>query len=223
MLRGLEPPFDRRNLLVRELVTTRLQFEGHFGATACQQLGQPLRLAHRYQGIAPAAGEQDRDAGEIRILFEVKGDHGMQEDGLGNRFGPHEQHARRYVRSVRVSEGNDRAPFQVVVLRGALDEVGELECPALEIILVEHSHCDAAKEARHAVFQDLPPRAQQVSLWGHLAPEGKEIILVAAGAMEQQQCHPCAAALEAVRKAEIVGQEAVDLLTNRADNNPSAI
>ena len=61
----------------------------------------------------------------------------------------------RDVRSVRIANGDQLLRAEVVSLRSRLNELRQLFGPELEVLDIENAFREAAKETRHAIFQDL--------------------------------------------------------------------
>ena len=66
-------------------------------------------------------------------------------------------------------------------------EVGELVGPLTKVILVEDALAEPAEEARHAVLQHGPAHRQHGGTRGQLVPQRQQVVLVAAGAVQQEQ------------------------------------
>jgi predicted RNA-binding protein with PIN domain len=204
---GSEPRSDRIQLLVGKLVSPRLQTEEDIGAAGGKHLRKPLRLLPRDERILAAPRHEDRRPCEIRpFLVELERHHGVEERGARHRAGAQEQHARRNVGSVRVTEGHEVAPLQSVVVHRSLHEVGEVDGSSAKVLFVEDSHRDPSKEARHPVLQHLTARTQKIGLGRELTSEGDQVVLIAARSMKQQQREVTGTGLETMNEAEVEGQ-----------------
>src|SRR5258708_6720058 len=73
-----------------------------------------------------------------------------------------------------------------VEVRGG-EEVGRRRGGSRNLGRVEHPLGQPAKKPRHAVFQHIAPRTQQGRARGQLPAEQQQIVLVAAGAMQQEE------------------------------------
>jgi hypothetical protein len=67
------------------------------------------------------------------------------------------------------------------------DEISQGVCALFDISEIEHSLGEATEKARLAVLQDITPRAEQRGTGREFLSKWNQIILVAAGAVQEQQ------------------------------------
>jgi len=84
-----------------------------------------------------------------------------------------------------------------------LDEIAQFMCARLQVVKVEHALRDPPKKSRHAVLAHFATRGEQRAPGCDPRSERNEIVLVAAGSMQQQQRRPrrSRSGLEAVNEA----------------------
>ena len=120
--------------------------------------------------------------------------HRPKQDRLGERVRRREQHAAGDVRPVREPDG-DRAcvASKPYCSAAAADERDEILRARVQILEIEHALGQPAEEARRAVLEHRAARAQQARVGREHLAELNQIVLVAAGAVEQQQRAPIVA------------------------------
>src|SRR5665213_2900620 len=96
-------------------------------------------------------------------------------------------------------------PVDAVSFTRGLDKVGQFGGTSFEIVEVELARPEPTEKARHAVFQYLAARRQERAAGRQSLAERDEIVLVAAGAVQQQQGRQArrAGADETVDEAEV--------------------
>ena len=98
-----------------------------------------------------------------------------------------EEKARGDVRAVGEADGEDRRGIEVVGLGGAHDEFGEPGGAVVEVVEVEDSLGEPAEEAGGAVLEHLAARAEERRIGIEHPAERDEIMLITAGAVEQEE------------------------------------
>jgi hypothetical protein len=63
------------------------------------------------------------------------------------------------------------------------DKISQFVCPRFQIIQIEHTFCQSAKEAGHSVLKNFAARTEQGSVRVKLASKWYEIALVSTGSM----------------------------------------
>jgi len=165
-------------------------FEGDAGAGMFEEDGETLGVVQRDHGVVSTSEQEDGRAIELRRIRRLEGKHGTEKDGAGEDVGPEEKHRSSDVGAVGVTDGDHLTE----VVAGALvfDKVGQFVGAADEIVLVENTGGEAAEEAGLSVFEDLSARTEQGRAGTEEATEREEIVLVAAGAVEQKKRGRCA-------------------------------
>ena len=74
-----------------------------------------------------------------------------------------------------------------MALPRALDECTKLQGTLAHVLFVEHALRQAAEEARHAVFEDAAAWREQGRTRRYHGAELQQIVLVAAGAVQEQE------------------------------------
>lgn len=118
--------------------------------------------------------EEDGCAVELRGMRGLKREHGAEEDGAGEDVGVEEEHR----------GGDDFAEMTAGAL--VFDEVGQFVGAPDEVVFVEDAGGEAAEEAGLAVLEDLSTLAEQRGTGAEKLAERDEVVLVAAGAVEQE-------------------------------------
>ncbi len=112
-----------------------------------------------------------------------------------------EKRCRGDVGAVREADGHRR---REPVFRPRLrHESGKIPRATADIRLVEHAFGEPPEEAGHPVLQDRTPRREQSGTRREGAAETDQIVLIAAGAVQQEKRRGCGigAGLEAVMEA----------------------
>jgi len=161
-------------------------FEGEGGARLFEEGGEALGAVLRDHLIVAAGEEEDRRIVELWGVWGLEGKHGTEEDGAREDVGAEEEQGGGDVGAVGVADGDHLAEM----LAGGLvfNEVGEFVGAADEIVFVEDAGGEAAEEAGLAVFEDLSTRAEQGGAGAEELAERDEVILVATGAVEEEEC-----------------------------------
>jgi len=173
----------------------------HAGTPRRQRLRKPRRACGGDDRVARTRHDQDRPPCKIGARRLIERERGAQQDAAGERFGSQQQHCRRDIGAVRIAERDRRG--DTVVLARRRNEVGEIVGAPAHVVLVEHAFRQAAEEPRHAALQHLAARRQQRGAGRDRVAQRNEIVLVAAGAVQQEQRR---------RSRPIAGFEAVDEL-----------
>jgi hypothetical protein len=182
---AVEPLAREGEFGLLEAVAGVAPFEGHVGAGVFEKDGEPLGAVLRDHAVVAAGEEEDRCLVELRRLRGFEGQHGAEEDGSGESVRAEKKHRGGDVGTVGVADGDD---FPEVLPGGLVrNEVGQFVRAADEVVLVEDAGSEAAEEAGLAVFEDLSARAEQGGAGAEELSEWKEIVLVAAGAVEKEK------------------------------------
>lgn len=151
-----------------------------------------LRLLESVAGLAPFEGEvgtglfeQDGRAVESRRVRGLERDHGAEEDGAGENIRPEKEHRGGNVGAVGVADRDDFSEMTSGPL--VFDEIGQFMRAADEVVLVENTRSQTTEEARLAVLEDLSARAEQRGAGAEEPSERGEVVLVAAGAVEEEK------------------------------------
>ena len=73
------------------------------------------------------------------------------------------------------------------MFRGGANKLRQLVGAVDQIRFIEHAFRQAPEEPRHAVFQNLAARAEQVRIGCQRPAEFDEVVFVSAGAVQQKQ------------------------------------
>ena len=98
-----------------------------------------------------------------------------------------QQQRSRNVGPVGITDRDRRRLTQVVDVAGRSHEVSQLARPDAQVLEIEDALRQTAEEPRHAVLQHLPPRAKERCSRSQRLPQRKQVVLVAAGTVQQEQ------------------------------------
>jgi len=139
--------------------------------------------------IYQTAGNQYTCPRKIRELLRHEGHHGAKEDGVSERFWVKQEQTGGYVCTVRVSNCDESAGVEAIDSGRRLQETCELVCTEDQVLGVEDPFGYSPEEPWGSVLKYPSSRAQQIRTWRKLVTELKEIILVPASAVEEEQSH----------------------------------
>lgn len=161
-------------------------FDCEIGAGLLEDSPESLGAFRRDHGVAAPGEEKHWNGVESGWMRWLKRDHGAKKNGTGQNFGAKQKHGGGNVGSVRISDGNDLAQMT----SGGLvsDEVGEFVRAPDQVVLVEDSRSDPAKESRLAIFENLSAGAEQCGAGTEKLSERNKVVFVAAGAVEEKEC-----------------------------------
>ena len=171
-----------------ERMAGRLPLERYVRTQGRRRARRAGRDGLRNDRVVFARADEDALSGERDRLLRNERHHRAEQDRAGQRIGRRQQHARGDVRAVRESDGDDLARIEPVVRRRRRNERDEILGSRMQV-----SGCrtrlrpGASKEPRGAVLEDGSARTEQTRVGREHLAELNEIVLVAAGAVEQQQ------------------------------------
>src|SRR5206468_10106481 len=91
------------------------------------------------------------------------------------------------IRAVRVADRDDPLRIEAVGRARLGNECGKVVCPLPQVVEVEHALRQPAEKPGHTVFKHLAAWAEQRRLWVQRPSQVEQVVLVAAGAVQQEQ------------------------------------
>ncbi len=155
------------------------------GLGVAQHIGEPAGIFNGHDWIGGTRKDEDRLAAEIGFRRIGKRHHGADQDGTGQRLGAKQQNGGGDIGAIGKTYGDGGR--QIIFSPRGLDEIGKIVGAFRHIGLVEDTFGESAEEARHAVLQHRAARRNQRPSRRQRAAQRNEIILVAAGAVQQEQ------------------------------------
>jgi hypothetical protein len=147
--------------------------------------GEALGAVLRDHVVMASGEEKNRGVVELRGLRGFQRHHGTEEDSAGEDVGAKEEHGCGDVGAVGVTDGNHFAEMTAGAL--VFDEVCQFVGAADKVVLVEDAGSEAADDAGWAVFEDWSARTEPGRAGPEEVAERKEIVFVAAGAVEEKE------------------------------------
>src|SRR6266567_4466127 len=160
----------------------------HVCAGAAEKFHQALSLRSRNDWVLITGGDQNSHRSQVRQIVRNQRHHGAEENGCVQYFRPKQQYASSNISAVGVTDGDDLISREFVVRRCRGDEIRKFVRALFQILDVEHTFGEPSEESRHSIFEDLAARAKQCGIRVELASKWDEIVFVAAGSMQKQQC-----------------------------------
>jgi hypothetical protein len=182
--------------------------EHYVGAAAFEYSREFYRLASGDNGISITGANENGKIAKIPNYVGSEGHHRSEEHGSREIMWVEQNQTGCDVRPVGITNGNQFLRAEMVSLRSLFDELYQLLCPVLKVLDIENSFGDPAKETGHAILQNFAPNPEECSTGPQFVSQGQKVILVASGAVQQEECHgmsntwPCRH--ELVNEAQIV-------------------
>src|SRR5687767_14623395 len=171
-----------------EIVSAQLPVQRDFRAALLQETDELFDALDRNDRVDPARRHQDRLPGEVRLLVGLEYQHWAQQDRGAEYFRVCQHHRRRDVCAVRVAQRKYVPGVELVSRERRANELRQLFAARAHFGWIEHALGETAKKTRSSSFQNFPARADDRRTRSDGLGNSDQVVLVATGPVQNEQC-----------------------------------
>src|SRR3954453_2757212 len=184
---GVHPTLRYFEVFPRQPMGSVASMQGDVRTGRSQQVCQRARLRGGNNRIVSTGSDQDRNAVQRGQCLRDQRYHRSQQQSPAQAAWVKQEQCCGDVGPVRIAQGDGWGFTQVVRFPRSSEKFTQFVSPEPEVLDIEDTLCQPAEEPRHTIFENLPPRAEERSPGGQRFTQREQIVLIATGAMEQQQ------------------------------------
>jgi len=182
----------RRHRLLGQGVVAIVQRQRHVGPALLQRQREPLRIPRGRDGVIPTTRQQHPRVRQVRlrrrILARAEDTHGPQQHRMPQSLRPQIHHRRSDVRAIAIPHRDQRRRINPILLLCRIQPIRQRMRPRDHVGRIKHAFTQPPKKSRHRPLHHIPTHRQHIRPCIEHAPQFHQTVLIAARAVQQQQC-----------------------------------